>query len=163
MAAAGTTPGAERFITETISIAADPALPGAVGSSAAKPDVAKPDVAKYSTIPVAPLSLSRATGRRPADTLPLAARAVHAPARSAVTTMAAKPGAIRPADNPASAAVAGSMVVAAVAVAVGAVAGVVDRNPGQNTAAAIMSEHNNRIQQTLDRSPDRGFAMLLQA
>ncbi|MGB0118326.1 MAG: hypothetical protein WBP73_16045, partial [Terriglobales bacterium] len=64
--------------------------------------------------------LSRATGRRPVDTLRLADKAAHAPARSAGTIMAAKREAIRPAANPASAAVerveeaAGTAVVVAV-------------------------------------------------
>src|SRR5271157_5594992 len=61
MAAEDIIPGAERFITGTISIAADPGAvgPNAAERSAAGSDVAKPDVAKYSTTPVARLNLSK--------------------------------------------------------------------------------------------------------
>src|SRR5208282_4734083 len=135
MAGLDTIPRAERFITATTSIAADPADRGA----------AAPSVVEYSTIPVARPSLSRATGRRPADTPLLADKAAHAPARSAVTTMAVKPGAIRPAANPALVAVAGS-TAAAVVVATLAAAGVVELNPRTN--AMTNDGNDDQIQPT---------------
>src|SRR5208282_3944573 len=97
------------------SIAADPADRGA-----AAPSAAGPSVVEYSTIPVARPSLSRATGRRPADT-PL------------------------PADNPALVAVAGS-TAAAVVVATLAAAGVVELNPRTN--AMTNDGNDDQIQPT---------------
>src|ERR1035441_6193938 len=122
---AGTTPGAERFITGAISPAAE--------AHAAELMVRAADAAELTAVPAQQPQpdLSTETGRLLEAMLNPAARAAHARAPSAATTMADKPRAIRHAEAPAWAAeqrvAAAERVVAAVAERAAA-AGVVDRS-----------------------------------
>jgi hypothetical protein len=99
MAAAGTTPGAERFITGAISHAAES---HAVELHAAELHAAELHAAELATVPALRPGLSTETGKRLADTLHLAVRAAHARVPSAATAMADRPRAFRHAERPAS-------------------------------------------------------------
>ena len=111
LAAAGTSPGAERFITEAPSPAAEAHAAELLAHAAG----AQPPI------------LSTETGKRPADTPPLAARAASAQAHSAAMVMADRPRAIHHAEAPAWERVAAAERVVAVVVERAAAADVVDR------------------------------------
>ena len=96
---AGTTRGAERFTTATITTAEE--QDGAESGAAAQPTER---AAGFTTIRAKPPDPLRATVRRPADMRRLAGRAVYDRARSAATIMVESRGAIRPEDEPAWAA-----------------------------------------------------------
>src|SRR5208282_61011 len=117
LAAAGTSPRAERFITGAISPAAE--------AHAAERTA---HAAELTAVPALPPDPSTETGRRLEAMLNPGGRAAHARAPSAATTMADRPRAIRHAEARAWVAeqpVAAERVVAAVVVR--AAAGVVDR------------------------------------
>ena len=84
LAAAGTTPGAERFITGTTTTEVEAC------------------VAEFTTVRVQRPGLSRGTARLLEDTRNPAVRAASAQVPSAATSMADRPGAFRHAEVPAS-------------------------------------------------------------
>jgi len=104
--AAGTTPGAGRFITGTPSTEVAAC---AAGRSA--------DAAEFTTVAAQPPGLSAETPRRREDTLHPTARVARARAPSAATAMAERPGAMRHVEAPAWAE---ERVVAVVLAAAGA-------------------------------------------
>ena len=134
----GTTPAVERFITGTISIAAEASVadPRAVDPSVAARDVAArsavglnaadstASAAGFTTIPGPRRNLSKETGRRPAGMLNRAVRAASARALSAATITVERPGAIRRAETPVWVA---AVVERLMVVEVTAVAGVIDQ------------------------------------
>ena len=87
---AGTTPGAERFIT------------GAISPEEAYAAELTTRAAELTTVPAQPPDLSTETGRRLEATLSPAVRVANVRAPSAVTTMANRQRAIRHAERPAS-------------------------------------------------------------
>jgi hypothetical protein len=111
---AGTTPGAERFITG--------AMPTEQEARAAE---LMADAAELTTVPAQRPGLSRETSRRLEAMLHPALRVASARVPSAATAMADRPRAIRHAERPASVA---EQRAAAVAGRVVAVAGVINRS-----------------------------------
>ena len=123
LAAAGTTRGAERFITEAVSTAAE-AYAAELMVRAAELMAHAADSGRQ------PPGLSTETGRRLEDTLNPAVRAAHARAPSAAMSMADRPRAIRHAEAPAWVAeqrVAAAEREVAVVAEREAAAGVIDR------------------------------------
>jgi len=94
--AAGTTPGAGRFITGTPSTEAE-------GRAAELSPVAEllAGAAEFTTVAAQPPGLSAETPRRREDTLHPTAKAARARAPSAATAMAERPGAMRHVEAPA--------------------------------------------------------------
>jgi hypothetical protein len=135
---AGTTPGAERFITGAMPTEQE--ARAAELAAAAAEFVPAPtqgtgpgtwaDAVELTTVPAQPPGPSTETGRRLEAMLNPAARAAPARAPSAATTMADRPRAIRHAEAPASVAEQRVAAVAEQRMAAGdlaAVAGVIDR------------------------------------
>ncbi len=97
LAAADTSPGAERFITGAIS--PEEAYAAELTTRAAELITR---AAELTTVPAQPPDLSTETGRRLEATLSPAVRVANVRAPSAVTTMANRQRAIRHAERPAS-------------------------------------------------------------
>jgi hypothetical protein len=95
---AGTTPGAERFITGAISIEEQ----ARAAESTARAAELTAHAAELRTVPVQPPGLSKETGRRLEATLNPAVKAAPALVPSAATAMADRPRAIRHAEAPVS-------------------------------------------------------------